>query len=77
VKVIGEDRPADAVRLLSTRFGNLPEGVTLTAHSLHVEFQGREEFLSRLGAVVFALENDTEHILNFLEKGGRPGPDPA
>jgi hypothetical protein len=69
VKVIGEDRPADALRLLSSRFGQLPEGVALTPHSLHINFQGREEFLARLGAVLFALENDTEKVLEFIEKG--------
>ena len=69
VKVIEADRPADAVRLLSTRFGNLPEGVELTPHSLHLEFQGREEFLQRLGAVLFALENDTDKVLDFFENG--------
>jgi hypothetical protein len=69
VKVIAEDRPADALRLLSSRFANLPPGVELTPHSLHIEFQGREEFLERLGAVIFALQNDTERVLDFVEKG--------
>ena len=50
VKVVDEDRPAEALGLINTRLGNLPEGVELTAHSLHIEFQGREEFLERLGA---------------------------
>ena len=69
VKIIEADRPADAVRLLSSRFGNLPDGVELTPHSLHIDFQGREEFLQRLGAVLFALENDTDKVLDFVEKG--------
>jgi hypothetical protein len=69
VKVIEEDRPAEALALLSTRFASLPEGVELTPHSLHIRFQGREEFLQRLGAVLFALENDTDKVLEFLDKG--------
>ena len=36
------------------------------ARSLHIEFTGREEFLERLGAVVFGLENDTERMLAFV-----------
>ena len=54
VKVVGEDRPAAAVELLGSRFDQLPAGVELTPHSLHIEFRGREEFLERLGAVIFA-----------------------
>jgi hypothetical protein len=69
VKVVGEDRPAEAAELLGSRFDRLPDGVELTPHSLHVEFEGREEFLERLGAVVFALENDTERVLAFVEQG--------
>jgi hypothetical protein len=74
VKIIREDRPADALGLLSTRFGQLPDGVTLTPTSLHIEFRGREEFLERLGAVIFALENDTERVLAFIEGGTRRAP---
>jgi hypothetical protein len=69
VKVVDEHRPAEAARLLSSRFDELPEGVELTPHSLHIEFQGREEFLERLGALIFALENDTERVLEFVEQG--------
>ena len=69
IKVIGEDRPAEAAGLLSSRFDRLSDGVELTSHSLHIEFRGREEFLERLGAVIFALENDTERVLRFVEQG--------
>jgi hypothetical protein len=72
VKVIAEDRPADALDLISTRLASLPPGVTLTPRSLHIEFGGREEFLARLGAVVFALENDTDRILELIGTGA-PG----
>lgn len=68
VKVIGEDRPTDALGLISTRLASLPPGVTLTPRSLHIDFQGREEFLERIGAVIFALQNDTERMLAFLEQ---------
>ena len=67
VKVVGEDRPAQAAELLNSRFDRLPAGIELTPHSLHIEFQGREEFLERLGAVVFALENDTARVLEFVD----------
>jgi hypothetical protein len=69
VKVVGEDRPAEAAELLGSRFDRLPAGVELTPSSLHIEFRGREEFLERLGTVVFALENDTERVLAFLDAG--------
>ena len=69
VRVIEEDRPADSLRLLGSRFGHLPDGVELTPHSLHIEFRGREEFLERLGSVIFALENDTERVLAFVDAG--------
>jgi hypothetical protein len=73
VKIIREDRSAHALGLLSTRFGQLPTGVELTPHSLHIEFRGREEFLERIGAVIFALENDTDKVLDFVDKGaGNP-----
>jgi hypothetical protein len=49
VRGFEKERPADSLRLLSSRFGNLPDGVTLTPRSLHIEFRGREEFLTRLG----------------------------
>ena len=67
VKVVGEDRPADAAQLLGSRLDRLPDGVTLTPNRLEIEFRGREDFLERLGAVVFALENDTERMLTFIE----------
>ena len=67
-----EDRPVEAAELLASRFNHLPDGVELTPHSLHIDFQGREEFLGRLGAVVFALENDTERVLAFVDNPRRP-----
>jgi hypothetical protein len=69
VKVIEEDRPADALDLISSRFANLPAGVEITPRSLHIEFQGREEFLERIGAVIFALHNDTQRVMAFLDTG--------
>jgi hypothetical protein len=44
VKVIGADRPAEALGLLNTRFGRLPPGVTLTPRSLQVDLRGEKSF---------------------------------
>jgi hypothetical protein len=61
---------------LNTRFANLPDGVELTPRGLHIAFQGREEFLQRVAALVFALQNDTDRILAFVaqadQAAGRP-----
>ena len=66
VKVVDENRAAG---LTGSRFGHLPDGVELTRNSLHIDFQGREEFLERLGALIFALENDTARVLAFVDTG--------
>lgn len=66
VKVVDEDR---AAALTGSRFGNLPADVELTPSTLHIQVEGREEFLEPLGAVVFALENDTERLLAFVDAG--------
>jgi hypothetical protein len=58
---------AEAIDLVNTRFRNLPENVTLTARSLHVEFQDAEGFLRAFGAIVFALNNDYEAIRDFID----------
>ncbi len=55
-----------AVELLSSRFLNLPAGVDLQPGELRIQFSGTEEFLQKLGAVVFALNNDYERISDFL-----------
>jgi hypothetical protein len=63
IQVSAEDH---GVELLSTRFGHLPPGVDLTLDRLTIEFTGIEEFLQKIGAVVFALQNDYEAVSSFL-----------
>jgi hypothetical protein len=58
---------AEAMDLVNTRFGNLPETVTLTPRSLHVDFQDAEGFLRAFGAIVFALNNDYEAVRDFID----------
>ena len=64
-KEIARNTAAEA--LISSRFGNLPEGVVLQPGKLEVEFHGPEDFLRKFGAVVFALQNDWETVSEFLE----------
>jgi len=60
-----------AVDLINARFDRLPPGITLTTRQLTVEFASPEEFLQRMGAVIFALQNDYESIREFIERGVR------
>jgi hypothetical protein len=64
VRVVSESR---ALELVSTRFGKLPAGVTLSPARLTIEFFGTEDFLEKFGAVVFALQNDFDAISEFIE----------
>lgn len=56
-----------ALALLSTKFASLPPNVTLTPTNLTIEFRGTEEFLAAVGSVVYALNNDFEAIVTFLD----------
>ena len=67
----------EAAELISTRFGRLPAGVELTASRLTIEFSGSEDFLKKVGSVVFALQNDYEAIREFIERPSLPPPDDA
>ncbi len=58
-----------ASELLGTRFANLPPGVELSRGELRIGFFGTEDFLQKVGAVVFALQNDLEKIESFIETG--------
>lgn len=58
-----------ASELVSARFGKLPAGVELRPRKLTVEFATPEEFLERIGAVIFALQNDFEAVREFIEAG--------
>ncbi len=42
--------------LMGTRFANLPPGVELRRGELRIAFYGTEDFLQKVGAVVFALQ---------------------
>jgi len=67
VLVAPRDRGAE---LLSTRFSKLPPGVELAPGRLTVDFAGTADFLEKVGAVVFALQNDYEAISSFTEGTG-------
>ncbi len=50
-----------------THFADFPAEVHLTSSSLHINFQGFEDFLTKVGIVVYALQNDLDSIETFLE----------
>jgi len=58
-----------AIELLSSRLGRLPTGVELTPRRLTVEFSSPQEFLERMGTVIFALQNDYDAVRQFIESG--------
>jgi hypothetical protein len=71
-------RSAAAAELVSSRFESLPPGVDLQPGELHIQFRGADDFLRKVGAVVFALNNDLERVTEFIDAGaadGRPEAD--
>jgi len=64
-------RNATAETLLSTCFRSLPPGVDLSRGELRIAFRGTDDFLQKVGAVVFALQNDFEKIQEFIENGSK------
>ena len=60
---------AASIALLSARFNSLPPGVELTATELKIVFRGTEDFLQKIGALVYALQNDLEAVSEFIERG--------
>jgi hypothetical protein len=66
-------RHAAAEALVSSRFASLPSGVDLQPGELRIQFRGMEDFLRKVGAVVFALQNDLEAVGEFVEAGSAPG----
>jgi len=56
-----------ASAMVSTRFGKLPAGVELTPRRLTVEFAGAQDFLEKVGSVIFALQNDFDAVRAFIE----------
>lgn len=63
---------ARAHGLVDSRFRKLPAGVELTPSRLTVEYASPEEFLERIGAVIFALQNDFDAVREFIESGRKP-----
>jgi len=59
--------PSHTVELVSTRFGKLPTGVELSPSRLTIDFLGTKDFLEKVGAIVFALQNDYEAVSEFIE----------
>jgi hypothetical protein len=66
-KEIARNQQAEA--LLSSRFGKLPLGVDLAPGELRIAFSGSEDFLQKIGSVIYALHNDLEKIEEFIEAG--------
>jgi hypothetical protein len=62
-KVSAEE--TNAVR--RTRFQKLPPNITMTPRSLRIDFQDSGEFISAVGAVLFALQNDLEEMRHFID----------
>ena len=56
-----------AAGLVATRFDALPAGVTLTKEKLEIQFSTPEEFLSRIGSIIYALNNDYESVAKFIQ----------
>jgi hypothetical protein len=61
--------PARSIDLASTGFRKLPPGVALSPTRLTIDFIGTEDFLQKIGAIVFALQNDYEAVSEFIERG--------
>jgi hypothetical protein len=61
-----------ATDLLSSRFGQLPDGVELGQSELRIQFSGSSDFLRKFGAVVYALNNDYEAISEYLDAATAP-----
>jgi hypothetical protein len=59
-----------AARHQATRFGDFPPEIDLTPTTLHIRFQGLHDFLTKIGLIVYALQNDLESIEHFID--GRP-----
>lgn len=58
----------DAQALVNSRFAALPANVHLTPESLHIDFQGPDEFLAAIGALIYAVNNDYDAVSRFLAR---------
>jgi hypothetical protein len=68
-KIIARGPAANA--MLNSRFSNLPAGVDLQPGELRIAFYGTEDFLTKLGALVYAVQRDYKQISEFIENGTR------
>ena len=60
-------RASTAAEMLSSRFAKLPPGIELQPRELIVKFDSSTDFLGKVGAIVFALQNDYEAIREFID----------
>jgi hypothetical protein len=60
---------AEGADLVSSRFARLPEGIELEPRELRIRFADSGDFLRKVGAIVFALQNDLEEIRDFIDLG--------
>jgi hypothetical protein len=67
IRVAPESRSRE---LVNTRVQKLPTGVELSASRLTIDFRGTDDFLEKIGAVVFALQNDYAAVSEFIENAG-------
>ncbi len=56
-----------AARQQASRFGDFPAEIDLTPSTLHIQFQGLQDFLMKVGSVVYALQNDLDAIEAFVD----------
>jgi hypothetical protein len=55
-----------AVHHRATRFGDFPPEIDLTPTTLHIQFEGLQDLLTKIGLIVYALQNDLESIEHFI-----------
>jgi len=58
---------SEANRYLATRFGKLPAGVNLELRRLTIDFEGFHDLLFKFGAFLYAMQNSTDEIAQFVE----------
>jgi hypothetical protein len=58
---------SDAAEMVSSRFAKLPPEIELKPRELTMKFDDSADFLRKIGAVVFALQNDYEAIRDYID----------
>jgi hypothetical protein len=59
---------AQRSEIVNARFAKLPNGVNLSPSRLVIEFMSPEDFLHKIGSVVFTLQNDFDAVQEFLRQ---------